>query len=431
MAGTIITDKIQTENSFLTLNVGQTLVATINSSGILNSSGGIMVGANGSVSNTAITGFINGTQLAANTVANSNIQTGSVEAYMRAANLDFGLRNRIINGTMAIDQRNAGANVSLSSSENFVTDRYIVQTATGSGNIGAQSSTAPAGFVNSLRVRIGTGASPSSANLNSIFQVIEGTNCADLKWGTADARPVTLSFQVRSTVTGTFSGSLRNYAGNRSYPFTYTINSANTWENETITIAGDTAGSWNSNTSGGIIVFFDLGSGSNSQGTAGAWAAGDRRAATGSTQLVATSGAEFFITGVQLEEGLQQTPFEYRHFGTELALCQRYYQKTYDVGTVPGSTFNWEYASPAFAIGTGNFGMPCGRSFLVAMRATPTITTYDGSGNAGKIAQWGVGENQSYGSVGATQNQITAFDFGNNTTAGRSYPFAFVASAEL
>jgi hypothetical protein len=370
MAGTIITDKIQTENSFLTLNVGQTLVATINSSGILNSSGGIMVGANGSVSNTAITGFINGTQLAANTVANSNIQTGSVEAYMRSVNLDFGLRNRIINGTMAIDQRNAGANVSLSSSENFVTDRYIVQTATGSGNIGAQSSTAPAGFVNSLRVRIGTGASPSSANLNSIFQIVEGTNCADLKWGTADARPVTLSFQVRSTVTGTFSGSLRNYAGNRSYPFTYTINSANTWENETITIAGDTAGSWNSNTSGGIIVFFDLGSGSNSQGTAGAWAAGDRRAATGSTQLVATSGAEFFITGVQLEEGLQQTPFEYRQFGTELALCQRYFYKM-------------SGGSQYIRIGTGPANETTAALITVfmqtPMRATPSSLTQTGA----------------------------------------------------
>jgi hypothetical protein len=342
------------------------------------------------------------------------------------------MRNRIINGAMVIDQRNAGA--AIATGQGYAVDRWQADS-TQASKINIQqnngSVTPPAGFVNYWGANVTNAYSVTSSDTFYFRQMIEGLNVSDLAWGTANAKTVTLSFWIRSSLTGTFGGAIKNSANNRSYPFTYTINTANTWEYETITIAGDTSGTWLTTNGTGVRIVFNQGVGSNLLGTAGAWAGANYDGATGQVNLVATSGATWYITGVQLEVGTQATGFEYRQFGQELALCQRYYQKTYDVGTAPGTTYNFEYASPATAIGTGNFGMPCGRSFVVSMRATPTITTYDGDGNAGKISQWSVGNNQSYGSVGATQNQITAFDYGNNTTFGRQFPFSFVASAEL
>jgi hypothetical protein len=157
--------------------------------------------------------------------------------------------------------------------------------------------------------------------------VIEGYNIADLGWGTADAKTITISFWVRSSLTGQFGGSVQNYTNNRSYPFSYTISAANTFEYKAITIAGDTTGTWNAENSGGINLTFDLGMGSDLLGTAGAWAGANYRGATGDVKLSETSGATFYITGVQLEVGTQATGFEYRQYQQELALCQRYYYR--------------------------------------------------------------------------------------------------------
>jgi hypothetical protein len=361
------------------------------------------------------------------------INTSVANTSLGAGNASI-MKNRIINGAMVIDQRNAGAAVTVNSgSQTFAVDRFYGTGQTSDGVYTLQqSSTAPAGFVNSVVATVTTADSSIGATQNYLFrQRIEGYNIADLNWGSANAKTVTLSFWVRSSLTGTFGGTLHNGNGDRFYPYSYTISAANTWEQKTITIAGDTTGTWETTNGIGLNVIWSLGTGSTYLASSSAWTATTYTGFTGQTNLIGTSGATFYITGVQLEVGSSATGFEYRQFGTELNLCQRYYQKTYDVNTVPGTTYNYEYAAPATAIGTGNYGMPCGRSFLVSMRATPTITTYDGSGNAGKIAQWSVGNNQSYASVGATQNQITAFDFGNNTTFGRQFPFAFVASAEL
>jgi len=341
------------------------------------------------------------------------------------------MRNRIINGAMAISQRNGTSTITPVNGD-YGVDRWTFGLAQSSKLTSAQTTTAPAGFNFSTLITSSSSYTPLTNDLFRFTQLIEGFNFADLGFGTANVKTFTLSFWVRSSLTGTFGGSLQNNNNDRSYPFTYTINAADTFEYKTVTVAGDTTGTWVGATNGiGLYVNFSMGAGSGRLGTAGSWQAAGYYGATGQVNLVATSGATWYITGVQLEVGTQATGFEYRQFGQELALCQRYYQKTYDVGTAPGTTYNFEYASPATAIGTGNFGMPCGRSFVVSMRATPTITTYDGDGNAGKISQWSVGNNQSYGSVGATQNQITAFDYGNNTTFGRQFPFSFVASAEL
>ena len=158
-------------------------------------------------------------------------------------------------------------------------------------------------------------------------QPIEGFNTADLSWGTANAQTITISFWVRSSVTGTFGGYLMNDSGDRSYPFTFTINSANTFEQKSVTVAGDTTGTWATGSGGGINLGFQIGAGSSRTGTAGAWAGAAYYGATGATNLIAINSATFYITGVQLEKGSTATSFDYRPYGTELALCQRYYEE--------------------------------------------------------------------------------------------------------
>jgi hypothetical protein len=237
-----------------------------------------------------------------------------------------GFKNRIINGGMLIDQRNAGAAVTPTGGT-YTLDRYFYQLSQASKATiqqNAGSVTPPTGFTNYLGVTSTSAYSSGVSDFFRIFQSIEGLNVSDLAWGTANAKTVTLSFWVRSSLTGTFGGSLQNSASNRSYPFTYTISSANTWEYETITIAGDTSGTWLTTNGTGIVVGFNLGTGTTFSGTANAWAGANYLSATGSTSVLATNGATFYITGVQLEKGSTATSFDMRPYGTELALCQRY-----------------------------------------------------------------------------------------------------------
>jgi hypothetical protein len=241
-----------------------------------------------------------------------------------------GFKNRIINGEMDIDQRNAGASVTVNNgNQNFCVDRWWGQGTASAGVFTLQRSTiAPTGFVNSLLATVTTvDSSLASTDLYDISQIIEGFNVADLGWGTANAATVTLSFWVRSSVTGTFGGAFVNSAVNRSYPFTYTISAANTWEQKSVTVPGDTSGTWLTDNGVGIRVYFGLGLGSTYSGTAGAWSGSFFISATGATNLMATNGATFYITGVQLERGSNATSFEFRDYGRELILCQRYYQK--------------------------------------------------------------------------------------------------------
>jgi hypothetical protein len=237
------------------------------------------------------------------------------------------MKNRIINGAMVIDQRNAGASVTASTGT-YTLDRwraYSSQASKFTVQQNAGSVTPPVGFTNYLGVTSSSAYSSGASDLFIMQQLIEGFNTADLGWGTANAKTVTLSFWVRSSLTGTFSGTFMNSAANRSYPFTYTINSANTWEFETITVAGDTTGTWVGATNGiGIRLNWNLGSGSSNLGTAGAWAGSELYGSTGSVSVVGTNGATFYITGVQFEVGSTATSFDYRPYTTELQLCQRY-----------------------------------------------------------------------------------------------------------
>jgi hypothetical protein len=235
-----------------------------------------------------------------------------------------GFKNRIINGGMVIDQRNAGASTTPTANGTYNLDRWRASLSQASKFSIQQSSTVPSGFTKSIICTSLSAYTVGASENFNIQQCIEGFNIADLGWGSAGASTVTLSFWVRSSLTGTFGGSLRNNDYNRSYPFSYTISSANTWEQKTVTIAGDTTGTWNTDSNGGLWATFSLGAGSSVSGTSGAWAATNYASATGATSVVGTNGATFYITGVQLEKGSTATSFDYRPYGTELALCQRY-----------------------------------------------------------------------------------------------------------
>ena len=286
------------------------------------------------------------------------------------------MRNRIINGAMVIDQRNAGASINPGSGiPAFAVDRFtcyqeVTSKLTFQRNAGAV--TPPDGFTNYLGATSTSTHTLTAGQIFGIYQPIEGFNVADLGWGTANAKTVTLSFWVRSSLTGTFGGALKNSAGNRSYPYSYTINSANTWEQKSVTITGDTTGTWLTTNGIGITVSWGLGVGSTFSGTAGAWAGSNFFSATGATSVVGTDGATFYITGVQLEVGTQATSFEYRQYGTELALCQRYCN-------VYGENLFSVFGSMGF--GFSSTGFVSATLLPVEMRAVPTVS-YTGNTRA-------------------------------------------------
>lgn len=269
-----------------------------------------------------------------------------------------GMKNRIINGDMRIAQRGTSA---VNTNVSYPVDRFRLAVSNSSKVSLQQSSTVPtgAGFVNSILATSLAATTVGASDSYEVSQQIEGYNIADLGWGTASAKTVTLSFWVRSSLTGTFGGTFENSGNTRAYPFSYTISATNTWEQKTITVAGDTSGTWLTDNSRGIIIRWSLGVGSTYLNTANAWVAGDYYSVTGETKLVATNGATWYLTGVQLERGSTASSFEYRPFGTELALCQRYYVRYSGNGYVGPTGGIWSSTQGIIAI-------------PISMRATPT-----------------------------------------------------------
>jgi hypothetical protein len=306
--------------------------------------------------------------MAYGTVSADLIQTSTGQSL--GAGNSVSMVNRIINSRMEIDQRNAGASVTVPSGNVFITDRFQILTSQASKLTAQQNQgavTPPVGFSNYLGMTSSSAYSVGAADYFTLQQPVEGFNIADLGWGTANAKTVTMSFWVRSSLTGTFGGAIYNSDANRSYPFTYTITSAKTWEYETITIAGDTSGTWLTNNGVGMRINWGLGVGSTPSGTAGAWASALYRSATGATSVVGTNGATFYITGVDLRLGEYATAPspDFRSYQQELALCQRYYWQT-----------NRETSFAGLGSGVMNTATVA-RIFIpypVSMRAAPTIS---------------------------------------------------------
>jgi hypothetical protein len=295
----------------------------------------------------------------------SNGVTFNDASLQGAAASPFGLKNRIINGDMVIDQRNGGASVTQTTSPLYTVDRWFCYGTAGSKftvQQNAGSVTPPTGYTNYLGVTSSSAYSVVTGDALGIGQLIEGLNVADLSWGTANAKTITISFWVRSSLTGQFGGALQNGASTRSYPFSYTINSANTWEQKTVTIAGDTSGTWLTTNGIGLQLLISMGAGAIYSGTAGAWDGTNKWQATGSTSVVGTNGATFYITGVQLEQNTSATPFERRLYNQELANCQRYCLRIYAFQNSGGN----KYAA----------GVITRYPFPVTMRATPSATIF-------------------------------------------------------
>jgi hypothetical protein len=338
------------------------------------------------------------------------------------------MRNRIINGAMTISQRNGTSSVTPATGNTYNVDRFLTYSSVTSKfsvqqNAGAV--TPPVGFTNYVGITSLSAYSISAGDIFVFSQFIEGFNVADLGWGTANAKTVTLSFQVRSSLTGTFGGVIQNGSQNRTYPFTYSIPSANTWTTISVTIAGDTTGTWSTTNGIGMIVTWGLGVGSSNSGTAGAWQASGVFSATGATSVVGTNGATFYITGVQLEVGTQATSFEYRQYGQELALCQRYAQ-------VFGGDSNYNSIGSTGIAANGttldyySFPLP------VKLRANPSVSYsgnwrlddgYSGSVAVTNIAINGISLNQTAGVLsvsvasGLTGGRAYQLQSNNNTTA--------------
>jgi len=349
------------------------------------------------------------------------IQTAA-DSISNSAGSPYGFKNRIINGAMVIDQRNAGASIT-PSSDIYNLDRFRTGTSQASKLTIQQnkgSVTPPAGFANYLGMSPAATATVSSGDFFGILQLIEGYNIADFAWGSSSAKTVTLSFWVYSSVSGTYGGSINNNDGSYCYTFSYTINSTNTWEYKTVTIPGATSGSWYTNNGIGLQVFWSIGTGSTYSKTTGAWGASLSLGATGATNLMSSTSNNFYLTGVQLEKGSQATAFDWRPYGTESSLCYRYFQAL-------GGTGGADALGIGFGAGTTVYSQ--GMLFQ-PMRAAPTIsyigslsnlyltTTAVGGSYSGGFTTVGTGlaSYYIYGGAGSSFSTYACVHFRTNAT---------------
>lgn len=298
-------------------------------------------------------------------------------------------KNRLINGGMAIDQRNAGASYTNSNQSLYGLDRWRSYGLTGAVLTVQQSTTAPAGFSNSQSVTVTTSTTANDGG--GLSQIIEGNNVFDLNWGTSSGVAVTASFWVRSSVTGTYNVYLRYLGSTATYYYvaTYTVNAANTWEQKTLNISAPPvgAGAFTAALNTSYLEFRPVisSSGDTTTVTANTWSTTNASKTAGCVDLASNSGATFFITGVQLEVGTVATSFDFRDFGRELSLCQRYFCKTYSLATVPGTATDTNAVTFPLQ-GACSYARTIWH-FPVTMRATPTFVSYDtNTGTAGRVS---------------------------------------------
>ena len=360
-------------------------------------------------------------------------KTASLANIGTIADSSLGFRNRLINGGMTVDQRNAGASVTPTGGS-YTLDRWqVVASAASKFSIqqNAGSVTPPTGFTNYLGATSLSAYTVGASEAFNVFQKIEGFNTSDLAWGTASASAVTLSFRVYSSLTGSFGGFLQNSASDRFYSFSYSISSANTWTTISVTISGDTTGTWLTTNGVGIRLGFSLGTGSSYSGSAGSWGSSLNYAPTGSVSVVGTNGATFYITGVQLEKGSTATSFDYRPYSAELALCQRYFETSYEAGTAVGSTSNPSRSMTWFAQSTQNYNN-LRTSFSVYKRSLPTIVLLNpATGTVSEVRNLDASTNLA-GAISGTS--VTGFiGYVNNVSVSATVflGYHYTASSEL
>ena len=337
-----------------------------------------------------------------------NLPTGNADLVTTAKTYS-GMKNRIINGAMVINQRAFNGSISATGAT-YTLDRwtvYATQASKMSVSQNTGSVTPPVGFVNYLGITSSSAYTPLTSDVFHLSQYIEGYNWADAMYGTASAKTLTLTFWVRSSLTGIFAGSLENVNNDRAYPFTYSINAANTWEQKTITVAGDTTGTWNTGIERGLSVRWNLLAGTDYNGTVNTWQSGDKRSVSGTVGLLGTNGATFYITGVQVELGSVATDFDYRDYGIELAMCQRYYyvhasgaSKPLSLGSYSGTNYIEGYAP-----------------FKVSMRISPSLVTVSGTNYYG-IYRAGAADTFNSLSLDAAINTNTAIIYNNTEVSG-------------
>ena len=377
------------------------------------------------------------------TVAATTLAVSSTSSFSTSAPTvpgGFMFRNRIINGDMRIDQANAGASLSVlnTGSVFYSADMWYAQ----ANNVGAfslqQVTDAPTGFVNSLKATVTTiSASPATSEFYSIQQRIEGVNVYDLLSGTANAKTVTLSFWVKSSISGTYGVVISNATNSRFYPVSYSISATGTWEKKTITLVLDTTGTWVTDNTKAMNISFNFGVGATYAGTSGAWTGTRAEGVSGQTQLISTLSATFQISGVQLETGSAATPFEVRDYATELVRCQRYYATSIETGaTVTNfTTLNANGVGGVMAIAnaSNNDLFPNVR-YPVAMRTNPTLTVYSGANRtAGSVRNMITGTDVTGFSNGSStsNNMGIGYITGNTLFGGTVYGFHYVANARL
>lgn len=326
---------------------------------------------------------------------------------------NFGFKNRILNGDFRIDQRNNGGSVAITTSGAYTLDHWEA-VATQNSKLTLQrnagSVTPPPGFTNYIGVTSLSAYSITSTDLFRISTPVEGSHMSDFAWGTAYAKPITISFYVRSSLTGTFGGAIQNANNNRAFPFTYTINSVNTWERKTIFVPGELTGSWNTDVNLGLRIQWGLGVGSTKVSTAGLWAAGDYNGAPGAVSVVGTNGATWYMTGAQIETGVNATDFEFRDIGREEILCQRYFERAYPYTT------NWNTSTSVFRTS----GV-----WKVTKRTNPTLTFNGG------YFQYGPGGQQNISSISNVTTSIHGFVMDVNTPGGLTTNYPSVAAWDL
>ena len=434
--GSANAQNITTTATTVSLHIGDAFLFVVGSG--LTNTGPTTLDRNGggAVAITASGSPLTGGELAEGAVAfvvydgvNFQLLSGGASGSRGASN------NVLINPSMEIDQENEGDTVLLvNATTQYIVDGWVTNYAGAiSGATSGRVVDGPAGFTNSLLFLNGTGAAVGAGDFLKMVQFIEANNITDWQMGTATAQQLWLSFWIKSSIAPYVGcGSLRNAAFDRSYCFNFNITNAGAWEKKIIAIPGDTTGTWVTTGAGiGARVAITAAAGSAYHGAPNVWSAGNFFGTASCTNtIMSTNGATFQVTGVQLEAGPSPSSFVRRPFGEELALCQRYYEKSYDPGVKLGDASVPDGFSFVYSVGPVAITAGTSVEFKVSKRVNSTITMYSQfDGIAGKVFDASNNVNVNPGIVSVGQESFSwAAIFSANSTNLQAH---WVADARL